>query len=208
MKKLVLTFAFAISALFVAADFSSAAEIQCDTPQNYVQSMNDVVTSTIVNKDSSDTEKTEILSKLLVENIDTQWIGRFVLGANWRSIKADQQKDYLKAYEDYLIYTYVPIFKDYRGEKVEYISAKPLNRKEEFMVATKITRVDEPEVQVSYRIQKKGKCFRVYDIVAEGVSMLNTQRQDFSSIFTRKGYDELMNILKSKVTTNQEQAAK
>lgn len=200
MKKLALTIALASSVIFAAENAHAASEIQCDTPKSYVQSVNDVVTNTILDKDKSDADKTKILADLLVQNIDTQWIGRFVLGNNWRALNPEQQKAYLQAYEDYLVATYVPIFKDYRGEKVEYISAKPLKRKEEYLLATKITRVDEPEVQVSYRIQKKGECYRVYDIVAEGVSMLNTQRQDFSSIYTRKGYDELMKILKNKVS--------
>ena len=101
--------------------------------------------------------------------------------------------------EDYLLRSYVPIFKEYKGQTVEFLSATQLKRPGEFTVATKIISSDEPDILVSYRIKKDASCFQVYDMVAEGVSLLNTQRQDFGSIFARKGYAELIAILKSKV---------
>lgn len=177
---------------------AEAGKIQCDTPQNFVQSMNDTVTSTVLNEKFSEEGKTKFLAGIFRDYVDIQWIGKFVIGRNWRSLEKKQQDEYLEAYEDYLIARYVPIFKDYRGEKVEFVSSTPLKRKNEFLVATKVIAEGEPEIGVTYRVKKGDKCFMVYDIVAEGVSMLNTQRQDFSSIYSRKGFEELMSILRNK----------
>jgi len=193
-------FMFGINSANATDNAPLAATAECDVPKNFIDSLNAKVTKIVTDEKKSDDEKTEILSDMFRDYVNIQWIGRFVLAQNWRSLKPAQQTEYLQAYEDYLLRTYVPIFKEYKGQKVEFVSATPLRNPAEFMVATKIISAGEPEVQVSYRIKKDAACFKVYDIVAEGVSMLNTQRQDFGSIFARKGYAELINILKSKVT--------
>ena len=204
MKKLfiiavVAVVAFGANSASAANNAPLAATSECDVPKNFIDSLNNKVTSVVTDKNKSDDEKTTILSDMFRDYVNIQWIGRFVLAQNWRSLKPAQQTEYLKAYEDYLLRTYVPIFKEYKGQSVEFISATPLRKPAEYMVATKIISAGEPEIQVSYRIKKDAACFKVYDIVAEGVSMLNTQRQDFLSIFSRKGYAELIKILKSKV---------
>lgn len=200
MKKFILTAVLAASIAVGSYTTSNAArvEINCEVPRTFVESVNDSVTGIIVDKSTSDAKKTQLLSELLNDYINIDWIGRFVLGRNWRSLDETQQTEYLKAYKEYILHTYVPIFKQYRGEYAEFISAKPLKRPEEFLVATKIVSPNDPDVAVTYRIQKTGACFKVYDIIAEGVSLINTQRQDFSSIFQRKGFDELLSILRSK----------
>jgi phospholipid transport system substrate-binding protein len=206
MKKLFISFAVAFSLLA----FSSVANAQtpkpvvvpgeeCNSPKDFIESLNDTVKGIVDDKKISDADKTEKLSEMFRKYVNINWIGRFVLGQNWRSLKPAQQTEYLKAYEDYLLRSYVPIFKEYKGQTVEFLSATQLKRPGEYIVATKIISSDEPDILVSYRIKKDASCFQVYDMVVEGVSLLNTQRQDFGSIFARKGYAELIAILKSKV---------
>lgn len=198
MKKFTTIFALAIFLFAAGATAQAESKINCTGPKEFVDSMDDLVISTILDKSTDEATKTKILAKFFRDYVNIEWIGKFVMGRNWRGLEETQQKQYLLAYEDYLIATYVPIFKDYNGEKMEFISSTPLKRENEFLVSTKIVSEGSPDINAKYRVKKKDGCFKVYDIVAEGVSMLNTQRQDFSSIYSRKGYDELMRILRSK----------
>lgn len=197
--------AFALSLAICSAAFASEkvfekveAKSECTDTTKYVEALNQSVADIVANVGNDDAKKTELLTEVFKKNVNIGWIARFVLGKNWRGLSKQQQDDYLSGYENYILQSYVPVFKEYKGEKVEVLQTKKLNDRGEFLITTKVNRIEEPEVQVAYRVRKDADCFRVYDIVAEGVSLLNTQRQDFSSVVNRSGFDELVKMLKNK----------
>ena len=50
-------------------------------------------------------------------------------------------------------------------------------------------------IVVDFRVRPDGDSFKVIDVVVEGLSMLKTQRDEFSSVIQRNGLDGLINSL-------------
>jgi len=52
---------------------------------------------------------------------------------------------------------------------------------------------------VDYRVLKDGARWRIYDIVIEGVSLVNNYRSQFAGILQKSSYSELVRRLKSTI---------
>src|SRR5690606_31605060 len=116
---------------------------------------------------SMDAKKAEF-SKLLTDSFDMNTIGRFALGANWKSATPAQQQEYLKLFRQMIIKVYSKRFSDYKGQKFEVRSSRKDNEKDS-TVTSYIVPSDGPEVRVDWRVRNKGDGYKVVDIIVEGV---------------------------------------
>lgn len=155
----------------------------------------------ILDQDISGDEKLTKLSELFIRHVDTDWIGKFVLGRNWRTMSDEKQRDYLTHYRDFLIGQYTANFKEYaQGTRFEVTQSRPIGSKgDQYFVTTRIKRDNGEPVIVEYRVrQNVDKSFSVIDIVVEGVSLLATQRSEFATVIQRKGVDYLIDKLRAR----------
>lgn len=190
MRKLVF-FAFA---LLVLPSFALAGEKEART---YVQKLSDDVLA-VLNSNAETNAKQDKLIGLFEKTVDTKWIGRFVLGRYYNQATADQKKRYDALYKDFLIRSYVPKFKNYKGETVELAEIRK-DGKDEYMVKTNIVNDrGEPPIRVDYRVKETGG-FKVIDIITEGVSLITTQRSEFGSVVSREGMDYLLDKIAARV---------
>ena len=205
MKKFLSITKFSTIALAAIIVFASAnaKAADCSSPEKYVSSLSDEVV-TVIQNGGDDAAKEAKLTKIFKNIVDTSWMGKFVLGRNWKTLTPDQQKTYLTKYADYLVASYIPTFRKYSGEKVNILSSAKLEQPDEFNVATTIERPGKEGVSVNYRVRKQAGCYKVADIVAEGISLINTQRQDFGAVFGRTGYDGLIQSLDRKIAAPSE----
>ena len=124
---------------------------------------------------------------LLHDNFDMKTIGRFALGKYWRTTSKDEQKEYLKLFEDMIVKVYSRRFGDYNGEELNITTARKEGDKD-VLVSSVIIPNSGPQISVDWRVRKnKSGKYKVIDIMVEGVSMSLTQRSDFSSVIQRGG---------------------
>lgn len=178
----------------------SAAPVFAGTEgaRNFVQSLSNEVIA-VIEKKSSDKEKTKALEGVFLRAVDTDWMGRFVMGQNYRTLKDAQKQEYIGLYKDFLVHSYVPRFKEYTGEKLKIISIRE-DKNGEFFVQTELVRSsDKPAVRVDYRLRQKDGTYRLIDIIGEGVSLITTQRSDFGGAISRQGADGFITMLRDRV---------
>lgn len=161
--------------------------------------VNDTATKAInvLSSDKSETAKLGDLEALFRSSVDVNWVGQFVMGRNWRSLEDEQKVAYLKNYEKFLIKHYTANFKEYtKGTTFKINQSRPLQRKGQYLVTMSIQQSGAPQpIMVDYRVRESENKYSVIDIVVEGVSLLNTQRAEFSSVVQRKGADYLIKQL-------------
>ena len=192
MFKNILKTVFAVTIIMVS---NPASAYECNDPKAFVESVRDSVLA-VIKSPASDAEKQTKLDQAFRETADTQWMSKFVLGRNYSKLTPEQQNEYSVVYTDFLSASYVQRFREYNGDVITVNSVKPVNN--DSNVDTSIQRPGKGPINVTYRIRKSGECFKVADVVAEGVSLINTQRQDFTSAFSQRGYDGLIQVLKTK----------
>lgn len=160
-----------------------------------------VITDGSLGKDS----KRKKLEGLFEENVDINWIGKFVLGRYWRGADEVQQREYLANYKTFLIKHYTSNLTEFTDANFEVTKVEPEDRGGH-VVTMNLKRPNAEDTVVSYTVRKNdaGK-LNVYDIVVEGISMITTQRSEFNSVVSQKGLDYLIAELenRSKATDKQ-----
>lgn len=168
--------------------------------RDFVNNIGNKTLNIIQNTNSAPKEKEEVLRQLFVNTVDIKWIGDFVLGRYLTKFTPDQLTEYHATYKQYLINSYVPKFKQYTQEsfKITNISKRSNN---EYKVDTLIARPNNQFIAVSYMIRTDSNHIKVFDIIAEGVSLILTTRADFNSIIANNNSQigPFIKQLKSKV---------
>jgi len=190
---------FAVAA-FLFVSFTPAIAAPVDDASKYIEGVGNSAVETLSNKALSKDKKRAKIEKLFRDNVDTAWIGKFVLGRFWRTATDAQKKAYMKEYETFLVENYATRFTDYTGGSFKISDAKD-SGDGEYVVSMQIQSGDssaEP-VLVDYKVRKGGKNgYAIFDIIVEGVSMITTQRSEFSSVVSNKGLDYLVSQLANK----------
>jgi phospholipid transport system substrate-binding protein len=191
-----------LSLLSVCASLSLPIQAHAATEAEARQFVDALGSKVIAVLDSSADQaaKQQQLRQLFSDNVDIDWMGRFVLGVGWQKATEDQRSAYLKAYREYLLARYTSNFSDYTGSKYTVTGVKS-EETGQFTVGMQIKtkKADEQNVQAGYRVKAAdGGGLKVIDIIIEGVSLLTTQRSEFNSVVQKDGIDKLIVQLNAK----------
>jgi phospholipid transport system substrate-binding protein len=126
---------------------------------------------------------------------DTRELSRRALGADWNKFSPPQQDRFVTAFGSLLQNTYLDKIESYTDEKVQYLSEQALgDGKTE--VCTKVIGKGK-EIPITYRlIDHDG--WKVYDVVIEGVSLVQNYRSQFGQILMNETPDALISKISAK----------
>lgn len=150
----------------------------------------------------TEAEKERRFRVLLNESFDVPAIGKFVIGRYWAGASAAEQRDFLGAFEDMMVYRFLPVFGEYSGEKLKVGMVRPFATGSSlFNVSGELMRPRGPPVKVDWRVQQTSDGYKIVDMVAEGVSIAVTLRSEYTSVLKGNGGDvgALSRLLKKKV---------
>ena len=152
----------------------------------------------ILQRENGNLEQREAeLRKILSQDFDLPFIGRFVLGRHWRKATPDQRADYQALFAEWILKTYARRLGGYSGETFQTTGARAAGDTD-ILVQTKINRPSGPPIVADWRVRTNPHGFRIIDIMVEGVSMAVTQRSEFNAVVGRDGVDGLLSILRAR----------
>jgi len=147
-------------------------------------------------------QRRDRLTEIIDEVVDTDWIAKFVLGRHYRVATDSQKEKFKKLYHDFMINTYGPKFNGYNGEKFTITSIVNENN----YYTTKCIfypKNSEPDINIDFRVRKNTTSnqpkFLIFDVVAEGVSLIETQRSEFGAVISKDGLDNFMVDLQERI---------
>jgi phospholipid transport system substrate-binding protein len=130
------------------------------------------------------------------EMFDWQETGKRALGRHVRSCTPPQTAEFTPLFADLIERSYVGKIELYSGEKIAY--GAETAEGDQATVRTKIITKSNTEIPIDYRMLKAGDRWRVYDVVIEGVSLVNNYRSQFNRIIMQSDCAELLKKLKTK----------
>lgn len=119
------------------------------------------------------------------------------LGKNWNKFNPDQQKEFVGLYKSLLEDAYADKIMLYADVKIVFSKEVALTEKTVEVQSTALTK--SGEVPIYYRVIMKDSVWRVYDIVIEGISLINNYRSQFKEILINKPPESLLETLRKKV---------
>ena len=136
--------------------------------------------------------------KVILQRIETIIRGVFdfeelsarTVGPGWKKFTQDQKTRFIEEFSDLLRETYLEKLNGYSGETVAYKGEQTSTAGDKVEVLTSVN-IKNKEVPVSYRMIKKDK-WLVYDMVIEGISMVQNYRSQFQDLLLKGDVEALI----------------
>jgi len=173
------------------------------SPLQLIQSGSDrglkIIKSSLFEGGPSLQQRRDEILVIVDEYFDFNEMAKRALGRSWKEIPGDKQQEFVKLFKQLLFNTYVRRIEttarpttstQYDSETIEDRYA---------VVKTRVVGTSQPDVAIEYRLFLSAAEWKVYDLVIEGVSLVNNYRQQFSSILNRESFDSLLQQLREKV---------
>jgi phospholipid transport system substrate-binding protein len=189
--------AAALVCALVLVSSASAFAAGEDQAKAYIQKLGADVLATVQSKKLSQQQKNSKLESYFNTHVDIDWVGRFATGRFWKQATDAQKARYLKEYRRFIISHYTARFNEYTGGGFEVTDARD-DGNNEYTVSMKVG--TEKPIMLDYRVRRQGGGFRIFDLNIEGVSMITTQRSEFTSLISSKGMDALSDELNRKTS--------
>ena len=174
-KILTLLFFFTIS-------FSNITKVYSIEPDIFVQSTVNRASEALNNKYSKE-EKIEKLKTIAKETVDITGIGFYTLGSYRKSINDEQKKEYSNLFEQYFLKSFASRLAEYSNPEIEVSSKKKLNENYTMVSSVLVATEQRPEVKIDWRVYTKNpENPLIRDLIIEGLSLVRTQKEEFSSI--------------------------
>ncbi len=176
-------FKYYIFALLLVPFFAHSANSNTNLSKSrlFIESLGQEVLTKIASKNITEKQRERNFRELYTRAFDNNYICQFVLGRHWKKINKKTQEEFVKSFNEYLIMIYAPKFKGWSG-KFKTIGSQVENNM--YVVAMQlVTNSNSPtSLNLNWRMILKNKEFKILDVNIDGVSMLVTQRAEFSSV--------------------------
>jgi phospholipid transport system substrate-binding protein len=146
----------------------------------------------------------EAIDPVVKKSFDLSAMSHFSIGSYWTKLSADERERLIKAFTRMTVATYAHRFDGFAGEKFVILSEEETPRKL-IIIKTQILLKDDDPVDLNYALRKHGDSWHIVDIYLKGAySELATRRAEYSSVLKRKGFDQLLIALDTKVAEIEE----
>ena len=135
---------------------------------------------------------TTLVDQIINPNVDFDRVSILVLGKHWRSATPEQRDRFKQEFRMLLVRTYTTAFTEYSDWKIRYLPMEQESSGKKVMVKTEILQSGGQPVAVNYRMVDEGAGWKVYDILIEGISLLQNYRTSFNAEIEEGSLDQLI----------------
>lgn len=187
-------------ALCLALVVPAAAEEEKLAPDELVkQTTEKVLTLLEDNREQIDEDPArvyEAVQEIVLPHFDFELMSRFVLARNWQNASPDQQARFTDEFRRLLVRTYGRSLSEYSGQTVRFPPMQSDAERGRATVPTEVVQDDGPSIPISYSLYRNDDDdWKVFDVVVEGSSLVQTYRSSFASEVQRSGIDGLIERL-------------
>jgi phospholipid transport system substrate-binding protein len=199
MKKI----AILVVAFFMAFNTSAYAVDEKD-PYKMIESVANITFKRFADEQTEIRKNPNLLKTIVKEEllpyINYKYAAFKVIGKNFKKTKKEDRSEFTIAFRDYLVTSYAQVFTLYNSQEVKFAPAKDFSNEKVVAVNTSVIEPGRDPIDISFRVRKNKKTnkWSAYDMVAEGVSLLDSKQSELSSIIRQKGLPHVTEMLKEK----------
>ncbi len=139
----------------------------------------------------------QLVNKYLLPHFDTEFAARLVLGQYWRTATPEQRKRFVDAFYHSLLTNYGSAIVDFTPDRLKIFPSKPEADATRATVRTEVKRSNGDRVSVNYYMRKTPEGWKAWDVVIDGISYVNSYREDFGPQIANQGIDSVIKRLES-----------
>lgn len=179
----------------------SWAVVDAQKAESFVKQITQQGIEELINANVSETEKQARFTKLFNQDLDLDFIGKFVLGRYWRTATTAQRNEFIDVYRKLNIQTWSERFNEFRGKHFEFVGTENSKSPDQIFVNTQVPMEEGNPASVKWRVKENNGNMRIVDIIIENVSLAQTARSEYTSYIQKSpdGIDGLIRDLKAKL---------
>jgi len=139
----------------------------------------------------------ELVDQNLLPHFDTEFSARLVLGLHWRSATAEQRQHFIDAFYHSLLKNYGSALVDFTADKLKIFPSNPEPGANRATVRTEVERSNGDRVSVNYYLHQTKQGWKAWDVVIDGISYVNSYREDFGPQIEQQGLDAVIKRLEA-----------
>ena len=173
------------------------APVLAQGPTDSLRTTSQKVLEVLHNEDLQKPERAQERRQQLVlavgERLSYEEMSKRSLGEQWAKMNTTQRQEFIDVFQMVLAKSYVTKIEGYGGQPIQYLSerlsqgcaevrAKIISAKNEFLL--------------DFRLVERAGQWLIYDVVADGVSLISSYRGQFSRLMRFDAYDGLLERLR------------
>jgi phospholipid transport system substrate-binding protein len=178
-----------------AAPAAAAAENPSDVIQTAAQAMLGELDKDRAGYQKDPARVNALVSKYLLPHFDSEFSAQLVLGQYWKTATPDQRKRFIDAFYRSLLNNYGSALTDFTSDRLKIYPTTVDANTPRATVRTEVKRSSGDRVAVNYYMRKTAEGWKAWDVVIDGISYVNSYREDFKPQIEAQGLDAVIKRL-------------
>jgi len=175
--------------------------IPFDTVKTNVNNVLEILSDPKLKGDAGKKVKEQKVEAVAEKMFDYIELSKRTLGLNWNKFNQEQRKEFVGLFKKTLKDAYVDKIMSYTNERVNF--TKEVSLSDTTFEVQSIVVTKSGEIPIFYRVIKKENDWKVYDVIIEGVSLINNYRTQFREILGNNPPETLLETLRKKTGKRQ-----
>jgi len=182
--------------MFLLSPMYAKAGAPLDTVEANVKEVLDILRNPALQGEANKKVKEEKIEAIANQMFDYVALSRLTLGRSWRDFNKEEQEEFVSLFRTILKKAYMDRILSYTNEQVLFDRDVMLSENKAEVQTKIITK--SAEIPIDYRVYLKDGKWKVYDVVVEGISLVQNYRTQFREILANNPPEEVLKILREK----------
>jgi phospholipid transport system substrate-binding protein len=178
-----------------AAPAAATAESPSDVIQTAAQGMLGELDKDRATYKADPAKINALVNKYLLPHFDSEFSAQLVLGQYWRTATPEQRKRFIDAFYKSLLNNYGSALSDFTADRLKIFPTTADANAPRATVRTEVKRSSGDRVAVNYYMRKTAAGWKAWDVVIDGISYVNSYREDFKPQIESQGLDAVIKRL-------------
>ena len=179
-----------------SATAEPAAAVDMAGPSDRVKAAINDILKVLRNENLGREQKWAEIGRVIDEGFDFRSMSQSVLATNWQKASKEEKRQFVEYFSQYLEDTYRNKIESYSNQHVNYLNE---TIKRDRAVVDTVIVTDQNQIPVTYKLKNNDGEWFAYDVVIEGVSLVNNYRSTFTAIIRSEGMDGLLTDLEGRI---------
>ena len=190
MKRYLKFILFLIFAIYTAALANmSALAADSSEPQKIIEDSSNIFKARIQDPEfSQDFRKiNEFVRSVFYPHVNFDLVSSLVLGNNWKEASPADKENFKNEFQTLLIRVYARELAAFKEWDFKFLPMNSEKDERKALIKTQVLQPSQQPVDVNYRMLKTNDEWKIYDIITDGVSLVETYRTSFKNEIEHAG---------------------
>jgi phospholipid transport system substrate-binding protein len=184
-----------LTAIWLLQPGAASAGAPSDALQATSQRVRMLLSDAELKKPEHTAERRNLLVGIIGERFSCEEMSKRSLGDEWAKLTVAEQHEFTRLFRTLLAKSYASKIEGYAGEPVRYLGERLSNG---YATVRAQILASKNEFMLDFRMVDKSGEWLVYDVVVDGISLINSYRGQFARVLTYESTEGLLDRMREK----------